>query len=442
MRKSCEITLNNSLFSKKDRLLLAFSGGVDSVVLAHVLKQNGIAFELAHCNFNLRGKESDMDEKFCSDFAKKNKLKIHIKQFDTKSYVKIKKLSVQMAARELRYHWFNELVQKNKFDYILTAHHANDNIETLLLNLARGTGLNGLVGIPFKQNNIIRPLLHVTKDAVLKFAESHKLKFRHDSSNDEVKYARNYLRHKIIPGLKKINPAIEHTLLHNMEFFRQAAEIVNEYCEEKKKEITTGENETLKISISKLLKKTASELLLHEILAPLGFNSSQISQIHQSINTKQSGKLFLSSGYQVLIDRDFILAQPIEESTEEEAVYEIKSASSFNKLPVKFKAEVVKKAEVIRDKNLGFFDYNLLQFPLTLRKWQKGDKFMPLGMQNFKKLSDYFISNKIPLSEKNKIWILLNGNDQIIWIVGHRIDERFKLTPSSKQILKLEFKNR
>lgn len=420
-------------------MLLAFSGGADSVVLAHLLKDNGYKFELAHCNFNLRGKESDLDEKFCVDFAKKIKIKIHVKQFDTKSYVKIKKLSVQMAARELRYHWFNELTNQHHFDFILTAHHANDSIETLLVNLTRGTGINGLQGIPAKQNKIVRPLLYATKTVILNYAETKKIKFRHDSSNDEVKYTRNYLRHKIIPALKKINPSVEQTLLHNIGLFKQSAAIVAEYSAEKRKEIVTEQDGQLKILISPLLKQTSPLVLLHDWLDEYGFNSVQLTQLLTGLEEKLPGKIFYAEKHQLLVDRNFLIVS-LTETEKNEEEFELKNINAFKNLPIKLQAKLVKENKVIADKNIGLFDYEKIKFPLTLRKWQNGDKFMPLGMNNFKKVSDFFISNKVPLTEKNKIWILANSNNDIIWIIGYRIDERYKLQPQSEQFLKIEYK--
>lgn len=429
------------LFAKNNKLILAFSGGVDSVVLATLLLKLNYKFELAHCNFNLRGKESEKDESFCKSFAKNHNLKIHVQNFDTKSYMKIKKLSVQMAARELRYHWFNQLVKVHHYDFIVTAHHANDTIETLLVNLIRGTGINGLIGIPDKQNKIVRPLLFFSKHEILTYAEKNKINFRHDSSNDEVKYARNYLRHKIINDLKKINPSVEKTLLNNIELFKQAALIVNAYSTEKRKQFVKENKNRIEISYRNLLKETSPHLLLHEWLAPFGFNSSQTEQLFESLKEKSTGKLFLSENYQLLINRESILVEPKQTLETNDEEFEIKSVVEFQNLPIKIVAVKTKSKSLSTDKNIGLFDADLIKFPLQLRKWKQGDKFMPLGMNNFKKLSDFFISNKIPLTEKNKIWLLVNANEEIIWVVGKRIDDRFKVSPDTKSILKLELKN-
>lgn len=429
------------LFAKNNKLILAFSGGVDSVVLATLLLKLNYKFELAHCNFNLRGKESEKDESFCKSFAKNHNLKIHVQNFDTKSYMKIKKLSVQMAARELRYHWFNQLVKVHHYDFIVTAHHANDTIETLLVNLIRGTGINGLIGIPDKQNKIVRPLLFFSKHEILTYAEKNKINFRHDSSNDEVKYARNYIRHKIINDLKKINPSVEKTLLNNIELFKQAALIVNAYSTEKRKQFVKENKNRIEISYRNLLKETSPHLLLHEWLAPFGFNSSQTEQLFESLKEKSTGKLFLSENYQLLINRESILVEPKQTLETNDEEFEIKSVVEFQNLPIKIVAVKTKSKSLSTDKNIGLFDADLIKFPLQLRKWKQGDKFMPLGMNNFKKLSDFFISNKIPLTEKNKIWLLVNANEEIIWVVGKRIDDRFKVSPDTKSILKLELKN-
>lgn len=426
----------NGLFTKTDKLLLAFSGGVDSVVLAMLLKEGGYNFELAHCNFKLRGKESDADEKFCIDFAKKNKLKIHNKQFKTKDFVKNTKTSVQMAARELRYTWFMELAKKHKYDFVLTAHHANDNIETLLINLIRGTGINGLKGIPQKQNLIARPLLFARKEDILAYAEKNKLKYRDDSSNDEVKYKRNYLRHEIIPGLKKLNPALESTFDNNIRLFRQTAAVVKQFVSEKRKEIIVEGNDSFKINIKKLVAEESAELLLFEWLSPKGFNNSQVEQIFNSLISKSSGKLFFSETHQALIDRDFIFVEFIEIKTPQKE-FLIKEISDFKKLPFKLNADLSASKKIMSGKNIAQIDFTKPVFPLKIRKWKAGDKFMPLGMTGYKKISDFLINQKLNRFEKENIWLLLNKNE-VVWVIGQRLDERYKIKPNTKKILKLE----
>lgn len=426
----------NGLFTKTDKLLLAFSGGVDSVVLAALLKEAGYNFELAHCNFKLRGKESDMDEKFCIDHAKKNKLKIHTKQFDTKAFVKNSGTSVQMAARDLRYNWFIELAKKNKFSSILTAHHANDNIETLLINLIRGTGINGLKGIPQKQNLIARPLLFATKESILAYAKKNKLKYRDDSSNDEVKYKRNYLRHEIIPGLKKLNPALENTFENNIRLFKQTAKVVKQFVSEKRKELVVEGNNSFKINIKKLVFEESAELLLFEWLSPKGFNTSQVEQIFNSLPVKLPGKLFFSETHKALIDRDLIFIEPIETNISAKE-FLIKDIKDFKKLPFQISADVTVSKKIIAGKNIAQIDLSRSIFPLKIRKWKAGDKFMPLGMTGYKKISDFLINQKLNRFEKENIWLLLNKNE-VVWVIGQRLDDRYKINADTKKILKLE----
>lgn len=414
--------------------MLAFSGGVDSVVLASLLKETDYDLELAHCNFKLRGKESDADEKFCKDLAKKLNVKIHTIQFNTKEHIKKTKLSTQMAARELRYNWFRELVKDHKFDFVLTAHQSNDNVETLLINLIRGTGINGLQGIPVKQDRMVRPLLFASKDEITAYAKKKKLKFRHDSSNDEVKYKRNFLRHEVIPALKTLNPALEQTFEHNIRLFKQASQVVKQFVNEKRKTVV---NKDGSINISELMKEDAAELLLFEFLQPFGFNSSQTEQIFKSLHAKLPGKLFLSDTHQALIDRDLIVVQtPAAEIQKEFAISEIED---FKKLPFTISADISTEKNIISDKQIAQIDLDQTEFPMKIRKWQQGDKFMPLGMKGYKKVSDFLINQKLNRFEKENVWLLLNKNE-IVWVIGKRLDDRYKITPNTKKILKLELK--
>lgn len=427
------------MFLKTDKLLLAFSGGVDSVVLATLLSKGGFKFELAHCNFNLRGKESDADEKFCIDFAKKNELKLHFIKFNTKAYEKEHKLSTQMAARELRYNWFKELVKEHQYNFILTAHHANDNIETLLVNLVRGTGINGLKGIPQKQNYIVRPLLFATKDSITKFAKQNKLKFRNDSSNDEVKYKRNFLRHEIIPKLKKLNASLENTFEHNIKLFNQSAGVIKQFIASKKAEIVSVQNNSLKINIEKLQLEEAKELLLHEWLYPFGFNPAQTEQLIESLSHKTSGKIFTSHTHKALIDRNSIIVEP-NQKKELKKEFHFETLDELKRSPVKLEFEKTGNKNIIPGSDIAQIDFDKLNFPIQIRKWKQGDKFKPLGMSGYKKLSDFLIQEKLTVFEKENVWLLCN-NDEVVWVIGKRMDDRYKITEKTKTVLKLQMTN-
>ncbi len=429
----------NELFSKNDKLLLAFSGGVDSVVLSHLLLALGYKFDLAHCNFNLRGKESKGDEKFCADLAKKAKLNFLSQQFETKKFAAENDLSIQMAARQLRYDWFKSLVQKNKYKYVLTAHHANDNVETLLINLIRGTGINGLKGIPEKQDHLVRPLLFASKDEIIAYAKTNKLKYREDSSNDEVKYKRNFLRHNVIPKLKELNPALERTFEQNIKLFKESADIVKQFTDSKKEEIVSEKNAQVKIDIKKLEKERHKELLLFEFIHPYGFNASQTGTMLKSVSTKLPGKLFFSDSHKILIDRSYLIIEAIKNS-EQQKEFQIKDRKAFQDLPFDLSTELISNFEIESNKKIAQLDLNKLEFPLIVRKWQTGDKFKPLGVNGFKKLSDFFTDQKLNQFEKEDVWLLLNKND-IVWVIGYRIDDRYKINEQTKKILKLKLEN-
>lgn len=437
MLKQFEVNiLKNDLFNKTDKLLIAFSGGVDSVVLCDLLTKAGYHFDLAHCNFQLRGTEANDDTSFCETYAKLIHAKCHTIYFNTKNYAVENKLSIQMAARELRYKWFKELISEHGYTYLLTAHHANDNAETLFVNLTRGTGIKGLQGIPEKQNNTIRPLLFATKEMIKNYAKKHNIQFREDSSNQEVKYKRNFIRHQIIPELKKLNPILEETLNTSIHYFKQSSQIVTQFCKSKFKDICEENNERLKINISLLLSEPQKETLLFEWLHPKGFKTNQIEQLTTSLSTKNNiGKFFESSTHQLAVDRTYLIVKKKTNETNT-TEFKINSISDTTHLPIKLVLEEIKQTSFTNNKNELFISVTDHFFPLTLRKWKTGDKFQPFGMNGFKKLSDYFKDQKLSKFDKEAVWIL-ESNQQIVCIVGYRMDNRFKVTNESNQILKL-----
>lgn len=440
MLKQFEVNIHkNALFNKADTLLVAFSGGVDSVVLSDLLHKAGYQFDLAHCNFQLRGTEANDDTEFCKSFADSIQSTCHVTYFNTKEFALKNKLSIQMAARDLRYTWFKELIEKHHYTYILTAHHANDNIETLFVNLIRGTGIKGLQGIPEKQNNIIRPLLFATKDAIKQYALKNELSFREDSSNQEVKYKRNFIRHQIVPELKKLNPALEETINTSIHFFKQSSEIVTQFADLKFKEICKEENNQLLIDIKLLLNEKQKETLLFEWLYPKNFKTSQIQQLCEVlVSDKHIGKQFSSDVHQLVIDRKYIIIQAIEKEISEKE-FVINSISDIKHLPIKLSFEETTQSEFSKNKNEITIVYSENLFPLTLRRWKRGDKFKPFGLNGFKKLSDYFKDIKLSLFEKENIWILEN-KEHIIWVVGHRLDDRCKVVEGTEKVLKIILK--
>ena len=423
------------LFLKEDKLTLAISGGADSVCLMHVLLDLGIQFDLAHCNFKLRAKESEADEVFVKELAKNHSLKLHCKSFPTKEYANQNKISIQMAARDLRYSWFNELLKSENAKYIAVAHHQDDAIETFFINLIRGTGISGLLGIPEKKSNIVRPFLNMSRSDIEEYLEAKKQTFREDSSNTSVKYLRNKIRIQLIPLLEEMNPKIKETIKKEIAILKETTTVFFHQIESVRKEIVYRNKGVVSINIDKLKKLTPLKIYLFELLQPFGF--TQIEAIILALNT-QSGKQFFSTTHELLIDREEMFISKIK--PEKDSVLKINQTDKQIKDPVQLKFSFSKDMNISESNNIAQLDFEKLTFPLTLRKWQKGDKFKPLGMPTFKKLSDFFIDNKFSILQKKKQWLLCSA-DEIVWVVGCRIDNRFRVQPTTKKLYIAELLN-
>lgn len=412
--------LSNIVDYKKSSFLLAVSGGVDSMVLLNLFTISNINFSVAHCNFSLRGKDSDEDEKFVKSICDKLGINFFVKKFSTKKTAFDEKISIQMAARELRYRWFNDLVNKNKIDNIVTAHHFNDNIETVLFNIARGTGISGLKGIEKKQNRLIRPLLNFTKNQVLDYANKNKIEFREDLSNEDEKYKRNKIRKSIIPEFQNVNPGFIESMYSTIENFKSAENIYLKFIENEKKRCTDYVDEVLKIDIGLLRKSIEPKTVLFEIIKEFGF--IDIDSIFNVIDAG-SGKSFYSKKYFLVKNRNKLCISKLIK----DRIIEISKVKNNIKDPIKMSLKFVDnfKLNEIKNKKVAVLNYDKLEFPLTIRNWKEGDWFIPSGMKGKKKLSDYFIDNKFSLIEKKRCFVLCSNKD-IVWIVGHRIDERYK----------------
>lgn len=429
---------DKNLFQPEESVLLAVSGGLDSVAMARLFNEAKFNFAIAHCNFNLRGDESDADEQFVRKLAKKYKVEVFVNQFDTQQFAETEKVSIQMAARTLRYNWFSELLEEHGFAYLATAHHKNDNAETVLLNLVRGTGISGLHGILPKRGRIIRPLLFADKEMIMDYIAEKQLAWREDSSNSSNKYSRNLLRNEVIPLLKNINPDIEHTLETTIEKISAVENIFLRFIEEQKKELITFSDGDLIIDGNKLLDHPESKLIIYQILEPYNFNFSQAGSVLSSLNNA-GGKIFDSTTHRLNVDRGKLILSKKNLSIFKSADI-AESATSFVKddFHLSFSFLNADETKITGDRNIALLDFDKLSFPLTIRKWKAGDWFCPLGMNKKKKLSDFMIDEKIPLNLKERAYVLVSG-ESIVWFVGRRIDDRFKITEKTEKVYKVVY---
>lgn len=423
------------LFMPDNKILLAVSGGIDSVVMAELFFLAGYDFGIAHCNFKLRGNDSDKDEKFVKDIAAKFKIPFFIKRFDTFKYSDENKISIQMAARELRYYWFTELLKKEDYKYTATAHHCNDSIETFFINLIRGTGISGLHGILPKQGNVIRPLLFAGRDEIEAFQKENKIKFREDKSNLSDKYLRNKIRHKLLPVIKEIEPDIEKVMQKNISRFAETENIYFKEIEKKKKKVVKEKNEKIIILIDELQKLKPLKTYLYEFLLAYNFGFADVENITISLEGI-SGKQFFSPTHRLLKDRNSLIITPLTDNKIQDIF--INKSDKEILSPLRLKINIEKNIVISSDKNIACLDYSKLEFPLLLRKWKRGDVFVPFGMTGKKKLSDFFIDQKLSIIQKEQIWLLCSG-ENIVWIVGHRIDNRYRVTKNTKRVFRLTF---
>lgn len=426
----------NHLFEPEHKLLVAVSGGADSVVLLHLLLLSHYNISIAHCNFKLRGAESDEDEEFVKQLANQYHVPFYSIKFDTLEYVKVKKISIEMAARELRYDWFNELVKKHNIPFIVTGHHLNDSIETMFLNLCRGTGINGLKGIAPLNGNIARPLLFATRERIESYARLNNLTYRIDSTNLSDNYLRNIVRQTVIPGLKKVNPDFEERMRDNFDQINQAANIYNSQIAGYKNTLLKEENKRKILDLEGIVNSPFAKTILYELIQPFGFNNSQVNSI-LSYEVQNSGQLFFSPTHKLLIDRKKLIIE--KQKTEDQEILTIDYPHDVfvGEYNLKMKVVPIENFALDRRVNVACIDYQTLKFPVEIRRWQPGDTFYPLGMENPKKISDFFIDNKVDRFTKDVSYVLVSNN-QIVWVMNHRIDNRFRITANTQAVLIIE----
>jgi tRNA(Ile)-lysidine synthase len=428
------------LFSSGDRLLLAVSGGLDSVVLCELSHRANLTFVIAHCNFRLRGAESDRDEAFVRQLAKQYERELLVERFDTQAHAAANQLSVQVAARELRYGWFRRVV--GAWDgqaVIVTAHQLDDNIETMVMNFFRGTGLTGLRGMLPRQGGISRPLLFAGRAELRRFAEEEKLSWVEDSSNEEDKYTRNFFRHQILPLVERAYPSALDNLAANLCRFREMEAIYREAIEEQKKKLLEHKGAEIHIPVLKLKKAGPLATLIHEIFSPYGFTPQQIGAVAGLLDSA-SGKYVCSASHRLLKDRRWLILSPLN-SVEPATILIEKGRTVVDYARGSLQLEWLPgfTGQPSSDGSVAWLDAKEINFPLLLRPWRPGDYFYPLGMRKKKKLARFLIDQKMSLPEKEKVWVL-EMNRKIIWVVGRRIDDRFRLTPSTKDVLKVSYR--
>jgi tRNA(Ile)-lysidine synthase len=451
-----------NLFQQSDKLLLAVSGGVDSVVLCELCKQVSYKFSIAHCNFQLREEESERDELFVKHLAEGYQVYFFVKKFDTEKYALKNRIGIQEAARKLRYDWFNEIVSgqlsivngkssmtddslindsiADNPNFILTAHHANDHVETLLMNFFKGTGIQGLRGILPKQEKIVHPLLFATKQQIKTFAKENNLSFVEDSSNMLDKYTRNFFRHHVIPSVEKVFPKVEENLINNLRRFKEIEILYYQSIFHHKKKLLEQKGEEIHIPVLKLLKTEPLSTVIYEIIKEFNFTSNQTDEVIGLLKS-ETGKYIQSSSHKIIKNRNWLIISPNNTVVAENILIEEDDktiAFANGKLKIAILSSI--NHQLSTKNTIATLDADEIKFPLLLRKWKQGDYFYPLGMRKKKKLSRFFIDQKMSLTEKENAWVI-EANKKIIWIIGKRIDDRFKIIPKTKMILKINWVN-
>ena len=421
LKQFLEFIRKHKLFTPEERILLAVSGGLDSMVMILLFMEAKFDIAVAHANFKLRGDESDGDEAFVKSFCEARGIPFYTTTFDTNNYAAEKKISIQMAARELRYVWFRQLIKQHGFAKIATAHHADDQAETIFLNMVKGEGLNGLTGMPINKRNVVRPLMFASKENLEHYARNTHLKWREDSTNKEDNYQRNFIRHQIFPRIHKINPGLNDSLLRTSEKAKGEMLILKYGLDALKTEFFKVSEDGL-IHISKaLFDKFPEPAVAWRLLDEFGFTLDEMNDL-LSILHQQSGKIFLSTTHKLVVDRDTLIVQSLMHASPEADV--LITGEGIFKRGNQTLACSIASDSFTSNPNEAWLDYSKLKFPLTWRKWREGDRFIPLGMTGFKKVSDFLIDEKLSLPEKENVTVVESGGE-IVW-VGMRIDERVK----------------
>ena len=413
---------------------MAVSGGPDSIVLLDALHREGFSIVVAHCNFHLRGDASNEDADFVKSLATKYQLPYCQVDFDTEKVAAERKVSIEMAARDLRYEWFEQMADEHNCDLIAVAHNADDVVETFFLNLTRGSGLQGLSGMAELRGRVVRPLLKVSRKQIMEYIAEFELQYRIDATNLETVYTRNKIRHDIVPQFEKLNPSFLSTMHNNMRFIASAQSIVEAYALEAYKRVVVIDNERVLFNLEELKKCQGIDTLLFLWLTPYGFSSDVIMQLYRSLDDNISGKQFYSTTHRIVVEREYLELSTIKSRDAIHCV-SISKTDTILESPIRIEIKEVDIADfqLIKSSNVACLDADKLQYPLRLRRWQQGDWFIPFGMKGRKKLSDFFVDKKFSTSEKEQLWLLTSGDD-IVWVVGHRVDARYAVTDKTKKV--------
>lgn len=428
----------HQLLAHDKPIIIGVSGGTDSVVLLHILVSLGYDCIIAHCNFHLRMEESDRDEEFVRNMAIEYKIPLHCIDFETIKYAEKNGISIEMAARDLRYSWFNELLEKHNAQAIAVAHHADDNIETMLINLVRGTGLRGLKGIPNRNNKVVRPLLCCTRDEIENYLIRQNLEHVEDSTNASVDYNRNKIRNEVLPLLTEINPSVRQTLYNTIQHIEGSLTIYQQAIENIEQQVVHKSSGLVKMDIDMICKQADVPTVMFELLYPYQFSPRVIEQITNQLKA-ESGKVFYSETHRLVKDRKMLIISAKDDHKQNEFMLSQDDFQIQSPFSLSVNRQFVDSDFVVsKDKNRIHVDASKLIFPLLIRKWKEGDSFFPFGMKQRKKLSDFFINNKFSLIDKEQTWLLVS-DDEIVWIVGHRMDNRFKVTVETKEVIEFNY---